>query len=147
MERFEPNLKTLSVGSLFADLEKHFFGESVKISFEDPENKTLHSDEDYLKTILRNLTANAIKALDKTPDAHVILKSFTQDGQTAISVSDNGPGGTIEKFRALYDEKEVVGIKTGLGLHLIRDLAKAINCKITVDTQPDSGTTFVLLFQ
>ena len=148
MENFEPHFQTVTVHSLFYDLEKHFSNvETVKISFENPENISLFSDENYLKTILRNLTGNALKALEKTPDAQVILKAFTQNGQTALSVSDNGPGGTIEKFRALYDEKEVIGIKTGLGLHLIRDLAKAINCKITVDTQPNVGTTFLLLFQ
>lgn len=148
MENFEPHFQTITVQALFCDLEKHFSNvETVKINFENPENKSLFSDENYLKTILRNLTGNAIKALEKTSDGQVIVKAFTQNGETGISVSDNGPGGTIGKFRALYDEKEVVGIKTGLGLHLIRDLAKAINCKITVDTKPNSGTTFLLLFQ
>ncbi|MBL0012981.1 MAG: hypothetical protein IPP30_04250 [Flavobacterium sp.] len=36
----------------------------------------------------------------------------------------------------------VVGIQSGLGLHLIRDLAKAIDCKIDVDSRPNQGTTF-----
>jgi signal transduction histidine kinase len=75
------------------------------------------------------------------------LKGWQQDGNNYISVSDNGPSGTREQFRALYDDKEVVGIKTGLGLHLIRDLAKAINCKIDVQTTPRHGTVFILLFQ
>ncbi len=48
------------------------------------------------------------------------------------------------QFKALYDENEVVGIKTGLGLHLIRDLAKAINCKILVENNNTTGTRFTL---
>ena len=64
--------------------------------------------------------------------------------QTFLSVTDNGKGASQEQFKALYDEKEVVGIKSGLGLHLIRDLAKAIHCEITVDSKLGEGTTFTL---
>ena len=58
---------------------------------------------------------------------------WQENGNSFLSITDNGPGASSEQFKALYDEKEVIGIKTGLGLHLIRDLAKAINCKILVD--------------
>ncbi|HMI07434.1 MAG TPA: tetratricopeptide repeat-containing sensor histidine kinase [Flavobacterium sp.] len=148
MENFKPHPENVTIRSVFEDLDKHFSGiERVKISFENPGDMALFTDENYLKTILRNLTGNAIKALEKTENATINLKAYTASGEQYISISDNGPGGTKEQFRALYDEKEVVGIKTGLGLHLIRDLAKAINCKILVDPNPDSGTTFTLIFQ
>jgi signal transduction histidine kinase len=61
-----------------------------------------------------------------------------------LSITDNGSGGSQEQFKALYNENEVVGIKTGLGLHLIRDLAKAINCMIHIESNPTTGTTFIL---
>lgn len=145
MENFKPQFKKVDISNIFEDLNRHFSStENVKIHFENWENLSLHTDENYLKTILRNLTGNAIKALEKTSNATIIVKAFTQNGQHLISVSDNGPGGTQQQFRALYDEKEVVGIKTGLGLHLIRDLAKAINSKITVETDPGSGTVFII---
>jgi len=145
MENFTPQFKNTAVSNIFEDLSRHFSAtENIKITFENPENLCLDTDENYLKTILRNLTGNAIKALEKTPNATITLKAFRQNNQNFISVSDNGPGGTQEQFRALYDEKEVVGIKTGLGLHLIRDLAKAIHSKITVDTNPGNGTIFTL---
>jgi signal transduction histidine kinase len=64
-----------------------------------------------------------------------------------LSITDNGSGGNQEKFKALYDDSEVIGIKTGLGLHLIRDLATAINCKIEVSSKPDLGTTFTIVFK
>jgi signal transduction histidine kinase len=46
----------------------------------------------------------------------------------------------------LYDDKELVGIKSGLGLHLIRDLAKAINTTISTQQNQGDGTTFILEF-
>nr|WP_294936285.1 ATP-binding protein [uncultured Flavobacterium sp.] len=146
MENFEPQPKNTEVKSIFEDIKNHFATvENVKITFENPENLQLITDENYLKTIIRNLTANAIKALEKTSNASIVWKAWHENGQKYLSITDNGPGGTQEQFKALYDEKEVVGIKTGLGLHLIRDLAKAIDCKITVAINQNTGTKFTLV--
>ncbi|GAA3763458.1 ATP-binding protein [Flavobacterium ginsengiterrae] len=148
MENFKPHFKEIEVKSIFEDTQKHFSGiEKIEISFENPQNIILHTDENYLKTIIRNLTGNAIKALDKTQNPKIIWKAGQKDNQFYLSITDNGPGGTQEKFKALYDQSEVIGIKSGLGLHLIRDLANAINCKIEVCSKPDLGTTFTILFQ
>ncbi|UPQ77709.1 ATP-binding protein [Flavobacterium azooxidireducens] len=59
-------------------------------------------------------------------------------------ISDDGPAASQEQFKVLYDDKQVVGIKSGLELHLIRDLAKAINCEILMDSKLGKGTTFTL---
>lgn len=144
MENFKPLPKTISVNSLFEDTKKHFSGEEIQITFENPDNIVLTTDENYLKTIIRNLTGNALKALAETEDAKVTWKAWQENNKKYLSISDNGPGGTQEQFKALYDDKEVVGIKTGLGLHLIRELAKAIDCSIDIKTQPGEGTTFIL---
>ena len=147
MENFKPVFKKITVSSLFEDIRKHFSSEEkVKISFENPNNVEIETDEDYLKTIVRNLTGNALKVLNKTENPTIIWKVYTEKNQIFISISDNGSGGTQEDFKALYDEKEVMGIKTGLGLHLIRDLSKAINCEINVESIINKGTTFVLSF-
>lgn len=146
MQNFKPVFKTITVASLFEDLQKHFMSsEKIPISFEDPEKSILVSDADYLKTIMRNLTGNSLKALEKTGDPFIVWKAWKEQGNTYLSITDNGPGGSEQQFKALYDEREVVGITTGLGLHLIRDLAKAIGCGITVKSTEGEGTTIVLL--
>ncbi|MDA6070475.1 ATP-binding protein [Flavobacterium sp. AC] len=145
MENFKPHFKEVQISILFEETQKHFSGiENIHISFEDPQNIILNTDENYLKTIIRNLTGNAIKALDKTPNGKIIWIAWQENNQTYLSITDNGKGGTQEQFKALYDDSEVIGIKSGLGLHLIRDLATAINCKIEVNSQQDSGTTFTI---
>jgi K+-sensing histidine kinase KdpD len=66
------------------------------------------------------------------------------------SILDNGPGVTEEQLRALFDETVGAGARQGPGLHIIRDLAKAIDCRITMrpGTRPGpghgQGTEFVL---
>ncbi|WP_456312778.1 tetratricopeptide repeat-containing sensor histidine kinase [Pseudomonas shirazensis] len=145
MENFKPHLQKIEIADIFEETKKHFESvEDIKLSFENPENIVLNTDENYLKTIIRNLTGNAIKALDKTSNGKIIWKAWQENNQTFLSITDNGPGGTQEKFKALYDDSQVIGIKSGLGLHLIRDLATAINCKIEVCSKPDLGTTFTL---
>jgi signal transduction histidine kinase len=148
MEHFKPNPQKIAVAHLFEETQKHFSNlENLVLVFEDPENIILNTDQNYLKTIIRNLTGNAIKALEKASDGKIIWKSWQENNQIYLSITDNGPGGAQEKFKALYDDSEVIGIKSGLGLHLIRDLALAINCKIEVSSQPESGTTFTIIFQ
>lgn len=147
MENFKPHFKEIPVDVIFDEIQKHFSSnDNISMSFENPENIILTTDENYLKTIIRNLTGNAIKALDKRENQKIIWKAWQENNQIFLSITDNGAGGNQEKFKALYDDSEVIGIKSGLGLHLIRDLATAINCKIEVSSKPDFGTTFTIIF-
>lgn len=145
MEHFRPRPDPIQLQILFEELKKHFSGTPrISFEFENLAQIIVNTDENYLKTIMRNLTSNAVKALEKTPQPTIIWRAWRMDDEIFLSVTDNGPGAAQEDLKALYDDTEVVGIKTGLGLHLIRDLAKAIDCKIRVETTAQEGTTFIL---
>jgi signal transduction histidine kinase/tetratricopeptide (TPR) repeat protein len=145
MESFQPAPKTIAVHQLFEDTKKVFSGyQSIQFDYQNPDNIELFTDENYLKTIIRNLTSNAINVFTATQNPQITWKAWQENGKKYLSITDNGAGGTKEQFKALYDDKEVVGIKTGLGLHLIRDLAKAIDCTIDVVSIVDEGTTITL---
>jgi signal transduction histidine kinase/tetratricopeptide (TPR) repeat protein len=140
MTNFKPTLTDIHISDLFTDTQKHFDSfENISIEFL-PTNLKIYTDENYLKTIMRNLTANAIKALANTASPSITWKAYQENNKIYLSISDNGPGASSGQLKALYDEKEVVGTKTGLGLHLIRDLAKAIHSTI------QTGITFILEF-
>lgn len=145
MENFKPQPQKFQIATLFEDTQKHFLSEeNVQFQFENPNNLVIVTDENYLKTIVRNLTGNAVKALANVQNPTIVWKAFQENGATILSITDNGKGASQEEFKALYDAKEVVGIKTGLGLHLIRDLAKAIDCEIVVDSKINEGTKITL---
>jgi signal transduction histidine kinase len=141
MEHFRPDIKPVSAQSLFNDIQALYTG--LPVTFSNPENIIFNSDENYLKTILRNLTANAIKAVANTPHPQIEWKAFNENGHHYLSITDNGPGAATETFSALYGNTTDIGIKNGFGLHLVRELATAINCKTEVTTG-DSGTTITL---
>ena len=137
----------IPVALLYEYLEQSIPGsDNINISFEQQPDMKLNIDEYYVKTIMYNLTNNAVKALGNITGGSITWKAWEEGGQKYLSITDNGPGATEEAFRALYDDSAPVGIKTGLGLHIIRDLAKAIGCKISVSTMPGSGAEFKLMF-
>ncbi len=145
MENFKPVPQLIDVEELFADIRKVFSGyTSVTFEFHNPDQLFLETDIDYLKTITRNLTSNAINVFTTTQNPTIVWKAYRENDQLYLSITDNGPGATLDQFKALYDDKEVIGIQSGLGLHLIRDLAKAIDCEITVDSKINEGTTITL---
>jgi signal transduction histidine kinase len=145
MENFKPQPKSIFVNQLFDDTKKVFSGyQKISFEYQNPEDMTLFTDENYLKTIIRNLTSNAINAFVTTNNPTIIWKSWKENEISFLSITDNGLGASSDQFKALYDDKEVVGIKSGLGLHLIRDLAKAIDCEISVESKANIGTSFVL---
>jgi signal transduction histidine kinase len=147
MDNFTTQPKTIDIKNLFDNTKNHFASEqTVQILFENPKNLQLISDENFLKTIVRNLTGNAIKALENRPNARIVWKAFVSETRTVLSITDNASGTNQDQLKAFYDDTEVLGIETGLGLHLIRDLAKIIQCEITVDSKVSVGTTFTLKF-
>ena len=78
-----------------------------------------------LRELLANLLDNALQYAGS--DAHVTLRTYTQDGRSILEVDDNGPGipaedrtRVLERFqRGAHDE----GAGSGLGLSIVRDVA------------------------
>ena len=145
MENFKPQPKNFSVKQLFDDTKKVFSG-YLRISFEyqNEQNIEVFTDENYLKTIIRNLTSNAINAFTTTENPKIIWKAWQEDNKTFFSIQDNGPGASQEQLKALFEDTEISSAKSGLGLYLIRDMAKAIDCEITVNSVIGEGTTFTM---
>ena len=147
MENFKPTNRVIPVGDLFQYVKTSLnLPENILLSFEQQPGMELNIDEHYVKTIMYNLTNNAIKALGDAAGSSIVWKAWAEVDQKYLSITDNGPGAAEEAFKALYDDAAPIGIKTGLGLHIIRDLAKAINCKISVLTKPGSGSELKLMF-
>ncbi|MET0463221.1 MAG: tetratricopeptide repeat-containing sensor histidine kinase [Chitinophagaceae bacterium] len=145
MKRFEPVIKFVAVADLFDHIRNFFDQEKVEMEFTAEPGLILMTDENYLHTIMQNLTSNAIHSAQHSPDARIEWKAVKKERQIILSISDNGPGIAPEQAKILFDDRMEVNRKTGLGLYLIRDLAKAIKVEVGVESEPGKGTTFVLL--
>jgi signal transduction histidine kinase len=145
MEQFKPHISSVVISNLFIYLQKYFSGtEHIQFSFSAAGHLRVQTDENYLQSIMLNLTANAVKALTQTVDPKISWKAWQEHNTIYLSIADNGPGASDGQLKALYDEAASSGAKHGLGLHIIRDLAKAIHCTIHLKSHSSTGTEFVL---
>ena len=122
-------------------------------------------DPKELRRVLSNIVENAIKY---TPDGgRIVLSALQQDGQVAISVTDNGRGIPPEDMPILFDkfhrgrpaphseamrgattdaefleDADVSGV--GLGLYLARNVMEQMGGRITVESEVGRGSTFKL---
>ncbi len=144
MENFKPKLSEAEVNTLFNHIQKSFaWASGVHFSFINQQNLVVVTDENYLQTIMYNLTSNAVKAVHETTGARIEWKAWEENGKIFLSITDNGPGINGEQLKALFSEAGITGGRYGLGLHIIKDLAKAIQCNITV-LPAERGCTFML---
>ncbi len=114
MENFRPVMTTVPVNDLFAYIATFFASsENVKLVMKNAGNIEIYTDENYLRTIMQNLTANAIKALGNSDNA-CITWEVVNDGQTIkLSIRDNGPGMNPVELNAFYANEPVANKKYG----------------------------------
>ena len=114
-------------------------------------------DISSIELILINLVSNAIKY--SNPDApvryvEIAAAPTAEEGFVALAVSDNGLGierahlpSVFERFYRAHTAKEgesdIDGL--GLGLAIVRDCVHAIGGRISVDSTPGSGSTFLVV--
>jgi len=104
-------------------------------------------DKAHLKSIVTNLTSNAIKY---SPDGGRINISISLvESDLVISIKDNGIGIPIKDQRHLFERffraKNAVNIQgTGLGLNLIKKYVELVNGTISFKSEEDIGTKFTV---
>jgi len=146
MERFVPQKKSVAVNDLFDYIRRHTLIDSaISVCYINPDNISVITDKDYINTILYNLTTNAVKALKNVPNSRLEWKAIKENGLVMISITDNGPGLSAEQINVLFNKEASIGTKQGLGLHIIRDLAKAAECRISVSERENNCNTITLI--
>lgn len=115
------------------------------------DSTTVVGDEDAIRQILLNLTANA--GHHTPPGTIVTVGVSTRADSTEIVVRDNGPGIPVEALPTLFDRftqarshespstRDTTTV--GLGLAIVHALAAAAGYAVTVDSDSE-GTRFTL---
>lgn len=119
----------------------------------DAERIPLMIDGEKVVKILENLLSNAFKFTQRGT-VTIGVRAITDDGQPAVewTVTDSGIGIPRDKHEAIFDEfRQVDGSSTrlyggtGLGLALCRALARVLDARITVRSEPGHGAQFRLV--
>jgi signal transduction histidine kinase len=147
MDNFKPVMKTVPVEELFVYISGFFASaQHVQLLFNDTGNIAIYTDENYVRTIMQNLTANAIKVLNSRPHARISWEVVQEEQMVKLSIKDNGVGMKPAELNAFYANEPVANKKYGFGLYLVRELARAVHCSIECASVPQEGTRFTLVF-
>ena len=113
----------------------------------DESNPQVRGDEQKLQQVLLNLLVNAESAMDGSEMRHLSLMTHSKHGMVQIVVSDTGhgmqPSVSQRVFEPFFTTKPP-GEGTGLGLSVSYGIIKAHGGTISVESTPDSGTTFTI---
>ena len=108
----------------------------------------LHTDENILRFILRNIISNAIKF---TTAGTVTIDAQKTEQSVVISIQDTGVGITkevIEKIMTTSNKYTSLGTNnekgTGLGLVFVKDFIYLLKGKMWVESEVKKGTTFYI---
>lgn len=98
-----------------------------------------------LKSALQNLLNNAEQALSDRDDGQIHLSVSECEGQVRLCVRDNGPGIEAERHEAIFTPF-VSGRSagTGLGLAVVRAIARSFGGEVELESQPGQGSCFCL---
>ena len=107
------------------------------------------ADRTRVMQIVGNLVGNAVKYTPQ--DAPIRVQFAAADGAVDVSVVDAGPGIAADEqervFERFYRIEDPLTMRTGgsgLGLHISRQLARAMGGDVTLRSSPGDGSTFVL---
>jgi signal transduction histidine kinase len=111
----------------------------------DPAIGVIQADERRLKQVMFNLLTNAVKFTARGGRVDVAARNAGDD--VVVSVSDDGAGIAVEDQARIFEEFEQAGGSaaqegTGLGLPLSRRIVELHGGELTVESEPDKGSTF-----
>ena len=151
--RMEYRYGEVSMRNAFADVVEMLAGaiNEKRLRVESPPGEAdavAWADPDRVRQILLNLLTNAVKY---APDGTVTLTWAVVDGRVISSVADTGPGIAAEKLGVVFEpfQQLTSGLPgrqggVGLGLAIARDLARAMNGDLGVESAVGVGSTFTL---
>jgi signal transduction histidine kinase len=109
----------------------------------DEKLPVIAADAELLHRALSNLVLNAMDAMPN--GGELALRTRRDGGKVIIEVSDTGSGLTPEEceriFTPYYTSKQH---GTGLGLAIVQSVVSDHGGRITVQSEPGRGTTFVI---
>ncbi len=109
------------------------------------------TDKNHLYIILRNIIQNSIKF--SLPYSEIVINSYELRGSFYLEIIDDGIGMNVNELRNIFQLKRnvsKVGTKHergfGLGLSIVKKLVDMNNIEMSILSEPNKGTIFLLKF-
>jgi signal transduction histidine kinase len=121
----------------------------INFTIDCPADLVIYSYPNLIETILVNLVENAFfySVMRDSENAHVQLTASVKDDQLELSLYDNGIGVDDSISHKLFDmffKGNENSKGNGLGLYIVQKSVQALEGKITVESEPDRYTKFIV---
>ncbi len=147
----QPQLQEVQVNQILRDVAQLFQAQfqapgraAITCQLElDPSVGNIAADSELLHRAFSNLVLNAMDAMPG--EGTLSIRSRRADGKVSIEIADTGLGLTREEceriFTPYYTSKHH---GTGLGLAIVQSVVSDHGGTISVQSEPDRGTTFMI---
>ena len=111
----------------------------------------VYGSKTQLFQLFHNLISNAVKAIRQKKETHrsphITVHLSKEQGHIVLNLSDTGIGMTNDQqSRAFYRGVSFQPGGNGIGLSTVQKIANEFHIRIHLDSAPDQGTTFTLIF-
>ncbi|HEX5685168.1 MAG TPA: hybrid sensor histidine kinase/response regulator [Ideonella sp.] len=145
----DPNIQHFPLRDLFRRLHMQYSGQAEQAGLGlrfSPGGKSVSSDPQLLERILGNLIQNAIKYTDA---GGIVVVARSTATHVNVEVWDTGVGIAADDLPRVFDEFCQVGRDRraraqglGMGLAIVKRLAKLLGHRLSVRSRPGGGTMF-----
>jgi len=142
----EPQKEVVHIGHLFAELRAEFEPiarvRGLTLNIESP-SFSVQTDRVLLRQLLENVLGNAVKYTD---DGTIDVRCSLKNDEVLIEIVDTGIGIPDDKIARIFDEYYQVDVHgtrrtgVGLGLAIVREVARVLGFSIKVSSHVGRGT-------
>lgn len=124
---------------------------NIKLSVNIEEGLAVVACDSRLQQLFSNLVSNAIKY--NKPNGSIYINAYSKNGKTTISVKDTGIGIKPDYINKIFDRFYRINSAdndnipgNGLGLSIVKDIVTLYGGNISVNSQIDKGSEFIVSF-
>lgn len=120
--------------------------QNVNFQNQIPDNVLIKYNPAYLESILFNLISNSIRYRDHSRQPLIAVSLHEENKKKVIQITDNGIGIDLvknaDKIFGMYKTFTSHADARGIGLFITKNQIDAMGGNITVESEPNIGTTF-----
>lgn len=148
IDRIEPQFARIDINELVGDMIDFYSPQAYTHSITirqglNSQPLICRADPGMLKQAVLNLFINAQQAMSH--GGELIVRTFSQDNQAIIQISDTGTGIAPDKLPQIFNAYHSIKHQgNGLGLPTVKKIIEAHKGTITVDSELGKGTSFTM---